>query len=484
MNRRSLVRAIAASAWMLTCVVSLHAQQVANIAPTPAVDNQLLPQVDLAPEVASLNSSPTPNHFVTQPTFSAGGNLPQVDVGQNKQEALGLPNYVQPGKPILEFQGSGMFGPHNYDHGDRWLDWGMMVQTEFLQNAPSTGESTEELFFRRLRPLIAGGLGDWQGVVQIDFGAGQNGTNPGTTIKWANVAYTGFDQAHVTFGSFKPWFSREHIASGPHLQTIERSFVGNINYGNPDYMLGVSFDKMTSNNKFAYFGSAGFQSHLPSVTEMQMRSPATPESNANQGALVTGRFDYYVLGHIPHDKRPLHAPAQVAYNRSDFHTQEWRMIVSTAMFGWWNDGDSNPFTSNRVSTSTTQADLQRAYGTEVSSGVRGFGISSDIEYQFIHGDLLVPTFTGGLYQNGQTDMDKLAVNTGYMFPKNVELVGAWSIIQATGFEKDLSETTVGLNWFVKKYAVRFAANYSLVDNMNGVPGNDIGVTRLLSQFVW
>jgi hypothetical protein len=37
---------------------------------------------------------------------------------------------------------------------------------------------------------------------------------------------------------------------------------------------------------------------------------------------------------------------------------------------------------------------------------------------------------------------------------------------------------------VKKYSVRFAANYTWEDNMNGTPGSNVGIARAVSQFVW
>jgi hypothetical protein len=215
-----------------------------------------------------------------------------------------------------------------------------------------------------------------------------------------------------------------------------------------------------------------------------MRSPAYVTSGANQGVLATGRVDYYLIGELPYDSRPLHVPHQLAYNRGNFHTDDWRTIVSTAVFGWWNDDNSNPFTSNGMSTSTTEADLNQAYGAEVSGGLRGHGVSADAEYQFVRGDLVDPAFTGGMYVNGRSNLNKFSVNGGYMLPCDVELVSGWSIIDATGFERGLTETKVGVNWFVMKYAVRFSADYSFINNNNGVPGNNLGVTRALAQFVW
>src|SRR5262249_22620230 len=156
-------------------------------------------------------------------------------------------------------------------------------------------------------------------------------------------------------------------------------------YGNTDYMIGFAWDQMLENRKVVYYASLGLEDHVQTVTQMQLRSPAYVASGANQGILATARLDYYMLGQMTYDPRPLYAPPPVTYTRGDFHTDAWRAIVSTAAYGWWNDGNSNPFTMNGVSTSTTQADLNRAYGAEVSGGVRGFGVSADMEYQFVRG---------------------------------------------------------------------------------------------------
>ena len=276
----------------------------------------------------------------------------------------------------------------------------------------------------------------------------------------------------------------ELLTIGPHLQTVERSFVGDTSMGNPDYMLGIAWDQMLPSRKVAYYASVGLEDHVQGVTGMAMKSPAYAPSGANQGVIATGRLDFYPIGQMPYDPRPLHTPTQIAYNRGDFHTDAWRVIVSTAMYGWWNDGNSNPFTVNGLSTSSTNADLDRAFGVEVSGGLRGHGVSADVEYQYIRADLIDPTFTGGLYVNGGSNLNKFSINGGYMLPHDVELVGGWSIVDASGFQRGLSETKVGINWYVMKYAIRFSATYSFVNNVNGTPGNNLGVTRVLAQFVW
>src|SRR5207247_2283584 len=155
---------------------------------------------------------------------SPGVAPPPATVGESIAGALSAFR-VEPGRHLLEFRGSGIHGPY-HDESDRWLDFSILIQAEYLQNSPRSGQSTEQLFFRRLRPIIMGGMNDWQGIIELDFGAGQNGTTYSPSVRWVDFQYTGFYQAHATFGSFKPWFSRELLTIGPHLQTIERSPVG------------------------------------------------------------------------------------------------------------------------------------------------------------------------------------------------------------------------------------------------------------------
>lgn len=425
---------------------------------------------------------PSANVLLSQMPATGEPVSPPIE-GAAPTSASGNHFNVESGRHLLEFRGSGINGPY-HGEAERWLDFGILIQTEFIHNSPSSGPDSEHVFFRRLRPTIIGGIENWQAILQMDFGAGEDGTASATTVRWVNFQYTGFYQAHATFGSFKPWFSRELITLGPHLQTIERSPVGDTNYGNPDYMIGAAWDQMLENRKVAYYASVGLQDHEQSATQMQMRSPANAASGANQGWLATGRLDFYPIGQMPYNPNPLHTPAQIAYNRGDFHTDAWRLIMSTAVFGWWNDGNSNPDTVNGVSTSTSKADLNRSFGAEASGGVRGFGFSADAEYQFIRGETVDPNFTGGLYVGGRTNLNKFSANGGYMLPCDVELVGGWSIVDATGFERGLTETKVGFNWYVMKYAVRFSATYSFLNNNNGIPGNNIGVTRAYAQFVW
>ena len=155
-------------------------------------------------------------------------------------------------------------GPVLYyaEKDDTWFGVGLLVEVQYRYNDPDGAPGTDLVFFRRLRPTFEGGLNeDWQGILQLDYGAGQNGTAYVRTIRWVNFQYTGIERAHLTFGSFKHYFSREFITLGPHLQKIERTFLGENTYGNPGYTIGVSWDQQIANDKVFYAFSLGAENH-------------------------------------------------------------------------------------------------------------------------------------------------------------------------------------------------------------------------------
>ena len=74
-------------------------------------------------------------------------------------------------------------GVQTYSKGESWFAMGILVQAQYRNNNPDGGQSTDELFFRRLRPTLEGGLNDdWQGILQLDFGAGQSGEEYEITV--------------------------------------------------------------------------------------------------------------------------------------------------------------------------------------------------------------------------------------------------------------------------------------------------------------
>jgi phosphate-selective porin len=342
-------------------------------------------------------------------------------------------------------------------------------------------EPIDNLFMRRLRPTFQGAMDEnWQGTLQLDFGQGVVGVTDNTTVRWCNFQYTGIEQTHVTVGSFKTFFSREFLTLGPHVQLIERTAVGDNNFGNPEYLIGIGWDHMLPDRKLAYYVNAGAQDQEQGAGQMTFRSPTNAPSGVNQGFVVAGRIDFAPIGEMEYDVAQL--GVSPSYDPGDFHTDAWLVMLSTGAYGWWNDGDSN----NTSMTTATAPDLQQAYGIEFSGGVRGHGFSADAEYQFINGELYDGTYTDGLYLDGATDLNKFSLNGGYMLPgTRVELVSGWMIMDASNYEVPVTATTVGINWYIKgKADIRYALTYAMVENTAGSPENNGGIVRLQGQFVW
>ena len=149
--------------------------------------------------------------------------------------------------------------------------------------------------------------------------------------------------------------------------------------------------------------------------------------------------------------------------------------------------DNNTYTDpvTGLSTSGSKADLESAEGFEVSAGIRGNGISVDAEYNLISGDTVDPTFIGGVYRNGSTELDKFHIEGGFMFPGNqLELVGSWESLDADNYLDTWEATEVGVNYFWNQHKVKAQLTYRMGENRLGVPGADGDTALLQWQFVF
>lgn len=387
-------------------------------------------------------------------------------------------------------------GVNVWQKDDSYIDVGMLIQTQARAvngGGAGTNQSLDNIFFRRLRPFFYGAFNkNWQGIIQMEFGDGFEGQDQKSSIKWAYMEYLGLEanqQSSLKIGSFKPYFGREFLTLGPHLQTIERTFTGIQWYGTPDYMMGLGFTRMTPDRKLSYGVTAGTMSINQRPDRIYFESPQNQTGGAdNTGYLVSGRVDFYPFGEMPFNPKPLTANA---FDRSDFHnTQVWQVMMSVGGYGWWNNNDSNPgavgcpVSNNNVCPSGV-ANVNQVYGAEVSGGLRGYGFSGDVEYQRIHGDLRNATFTGGLYQNGDTNLNKFTVNGGYMIYRDkVELAGSYALLTASNFPSNWNSYRAGLNWFVHEYAIRFSADVTFNVNAYGTDGAWENIGRLQAQFAW
>lgn len=356
-----------------------------------------------------------------------------------------------------------------YEKDDKYVEIGGRLQLQYHMVDPNGGDSTDEIFFRRLRPYIAGSVSkNWAGKFQFDIGKAADSNE--VAVKDAYMQYTGFEGIKLTLGNQKPPFSREFLTSSKRQQLVERSFTGDHNFGSPDRMIGLRLDGANESEKFTWaasFGSAGFD---PDAKKMDFDSPANNNSDFNEGWLAAGRIDFHPLGIMK-------------YDQGSFGS-DTKFTLSLGAFSWSNDDDNNTFTSGGISTSTSKADLDSATGFELSGGLRSGGLSFDAEYQLVEGDTVDNAFTGGLYRSGTTELDILALEGGYLFNNRFEVVAGYDSLDADNYQDAWTRTSFGVNYFWNKHKVKWQLSYRIGENLNGVKGADGNETFLQFQFVF
>jgi phosphate-selective porin OprO and OprP len=390
----------------------------------------------------------------------------------------------------LALAGVSQAGVVVYQDGDRKIEIGGLIQLEYalvdpdcdgtapclVDNSLGTqGETTDRLFFRRLRPYLAGTISKgWDAKIEFDFGEGIDSNE--IAVKDAYFAYSGFETGnlHLTIGNAKHGFARGFLTSSSRLQLVERSIAGDHNFGTPDRVLGVRLDGAFADKKVGYRIGVGSEYHDPAAVTMDFDTPANDQDDWNQGLIVSGRVDFHPLG-------------ELKYDQADFHSESFKLTVSVGAYAWRNDDDNNTYTdpTTGVALDPDRPDLDSANGLEVSGGVRGRGFSADVEWQRISGDTVDPAFTGGLYLDGTTDLDKLSVNAGYMFPGNhFEIAAGWDSLDADNYADTFDRTTVGFNYYLHKHDLKFMAHYRMVENFLGFTGQDHNVVFAMGQYVF
>ncbi len=361
-----------------------------------------------------------------------------------------------------------------YEDGDKKIEIGGRIQLQYANEDPDGGDSTDEMFFRRLRPYIAGSVTEnWYGKIQFDFGKAKDGNE--VAVKDAYLKYSGFKAKNLSLsiGNTKTPFAREFLTSSKRQQLVERTFSGDHNYGSPDRQLGLRLDGKNGSKKISYSVAVGAESHDPDVDKLDFDSPANKDDDWNEGYVFAGRVDFHPLG-------------AMKFDQGDFRSDSWKYTVGVSAFTWSNDDDvnenTNPLTGLNIGTD--EADLDQATGYEASAGVRGKGLSFDLAYQTINAETVGTGFTGGIYSGGETDLDKLTFEAGYMVAKNFEIAAGYESQDADGYVTEWERMNVGLNWFFNKHKAKVQLTYRMGENVDGDDGVDVDTTYLQSQFVF
>jgi hypothetical protein len=374
---------------------------------------------------------------------------------------------------VAAFSVSATAGIKVYEEGAKFVEIGARIQIQYVNTDAVGGETRDQVFFRRLRPYIAASVTEnWLGKIQFDFGKSIDGNE--VAVKDAYMQYTGWKNKTLTIGNSKTPFSREFMASSKRQQTVERGFVGDHNFGTPDRQLGLRLSGNNDSKKVSYQLAIGAEHVDPDAKKMDFDTPVNNAADWNEGLVIGGRVDFHPQGNMPFDQ-------------GDFHSDSFKSTFSLGFFIWSNDDDNNTYTDSAtgLSTNSSKADLDSAEGFELSAGVRGKGLSVDVEYNLVSGDTVDSTFTGGLYRNGTTDLDKYQIEGGYMLPNSpVELVARYQSLDADNYEDAWNATELGLSYFWNEHKVKVQFTCRMGENVNGKKGADADTVFLQWQFVF
>lgn len=362
--------------------------------------------------------------------------------------------------------------------GDKYLKFGGRIQLQYHSVNPDDGNDatkeyiTDEVFFRRFRPYIEGSVHkDWKGKFQWDMGKAED-TNE-VAIKDAYFQYKGIKNHKFTFGNANFAFSRELLTSSKKQQLVERTFVGDHNYGTPDRNTGVHFSGHALSNVLNYAASFAAANIDPDHSKLDFDTPVNTNGDFNQGWMTGARISVQPLG-------------KVKYSQGDFSSKP-KLDIAVAGFSWVNDDDNNSYTDpvTGLHTGGSKVDVDSVVGTEVSLAFRGWGLSADAQHNIFTAKTVDETYIGGIFENGDAKLSATAVELGYMvWPKTIELVAGQQQLDADTYQETWTRTSGGVNWFLHKHDIKVQTTYRQGKNLNGVKDSDANEVFVQGQYVF
>lgn len=352
-------------------------------------------------------------------------------------------------------------GGVTYKDGDKYVKLGGRIQLQYHQTDPSGGTSTDSLRFRRLRPYIEGSIHkNWKGKFQWDMGKSD------VVIKDAYFQYKGFNHAKVSLGNHNFAFSRELLTSSKYQQIVERTFVGDHNYGTPDRQPGVH---LTAKNpdKFDWQVSLAVASHDPDDKKLDFEPSIQIDkgSDWSDGFMLGGRFEFQPLG-------------PVKYKQGDLGKDMKKWYVGLGAYTWSNDDDN-------LDPTRSKADLDSSTGFEIGVGGRYKGFSADLQYNSFDAELITKGISSGIYKNSETTLESMALEAGYMIVANrFEIIAGYQTQDADNYADEWVKTTFGFNYFIEKHDVKVQVAFDSGENKDGAVGNDVDDLYVQFQYVF
>lgn len=323
-----------------------------------------------------------------------------------------------------------------YEEEEAVVELGGRIQVQYFRVDPDTegADSTDDLFLRRFRLEIEATVTEnWLGVWQIDFADDE------VDIKDAFIAYTGFSIGTITVGNHHVPFSREKLTSSNRQQLVERTFVGDHNFGVPDRQLGIS---LQGGERLAYwigYYKAGID---PSTSAIDFDTTLTDDVEYS-GDVIAGRIDIFPIG------EPF-SPGQ-----GDFEFAGPRLGIGINAYTWSNDDDD-------VSDAATDYEEVQGYGADAQ--LKWAGLDIHAAYQAFTSETLDPTINAGLIVDGEGDFDTYAIEGGYMIPVGsdfIEPVAGYQVLDLDAVDDKDKRISAGINYFFNEHNDKIQFTYEM-----------------------
>ncbi len=345
-----------------------------------------------------------------------------------------------------------------YQDGDKYLKLGGLIQMQYHVK-DDDGGSEDELMLRRLSPYIEGSVHkDWKGKFKWDMGKGK------VEIRDAYFQYKGIDNFQISIGNHNFPFSRELLTSSKKQQLVERTFVGDHNYGTPGRQTGVHLTGKAMGKKLTWGASLCITAVDPSNSKLDFDTVTSlnKDDDWNEGPMIGGRVDFFPIGNFES-------------SQGDFK-KDFKLVFGLAAFTWSNDEDN---------LSSPDKDVDTVTGIEVSAAMRGFGLSVDAQYNNFASELVDSAVNNELYEDSETTLQNYAIEAGFMVvPSMLEIVGGYQAQDADGYDEVWTRTSVGINYYLKKHDIKFQVTYRMGSDVKGKKDDDLDEIFVQTQYVF
>lgn len=359
-----------------------------------------------------------------------------------------------------------------YEDDDTKLSFGSSLQIQY-RSIDGDNEDSSESGFRIFRGSLRGSFNkNTRFHVQGEVGQGASlQGEPLLELRNFFVEHEFTNDITARLGNIKFPFSREQLAPITAQQSPERTLVGLGNSGTPSRQVGLYLsgprDVLSWDVGFS-FASVDRDSSQIDINTIIF----TNDDNIGgdpKGLLIGGRLQYFPYGYF-------------SAHQGNFGGGSTKLGFALAAFNWSNEGD----------VEDGAATVEDIVGLELSAALRSGGFSVDTQYNRISATLENPGLAlrtigdGNVFDfSGDADLDIFAIKGGYMLvPDKLESVLSYTQQDTDNYAEALTESSIGLNYFVNQHSLKFLLSYTVRENINGIENNDEDVIRAQFQFLY